>query len=87
MTIFQIEIIKRAENVSRNNTGESITKLIVHTSKYKKYETISLISYLLILNVNHSFCIGVAKVRLMRRSVMDHAFVDWVSCLVRKYAS
>lgn len=35
-----------------------------------------------VLNINHSFGIGVTKVWIMRWAIVDHRFIDWIGGLV-----
>lgn len=71
MTIFQGKIIVWTEDVRRNNTCKLTTILFMVST---------------ILDINHPFRIGIAKIGRMRRSIVYHGFVDRIVSFIGEYA-
>lgn len=40
-----------------------------------------------VLNINHTLAISIAKVRFVRRAIVDHGFIDRISGLIGENAS
>lgn len=38
--------------------------------------------HLLVVNVNHTLTMSITKVRFMRRTIVDHGFIDGISSLI-----
>jgi len=72
MTIFNVKIILRSINIGRNNTNNIGAELFaVSASLYFK----------------HAFSISITIIRVMRRSIMKHSFIDRVGSIIGEDAS
>ena len=84
VTILKIKIVKRTENVGGNDTCKAISVLVIHASKI--IVLLVTLYILLVLNVNHPFCVSITEVGLVWWAVMNHVFVNRISCFVWKDA-
>ena len=103
MAIFNVEIILRTKDIGWNNRRivHTVLNRVAPTDKIDSSERMNSSRRSLVENVNHPFCIGIAKVRFVRGSAMNldcmktislhqsmryHGLVDGVRCIVRKNA-
>jgi hypothetical protein len=89
MTILEIKIIMGAKDVCGNNRGKMISVLLIVSAMDIKlkgnFQTSNKI--LPTINVNHTFRIGITKVRVMWWSIVNHGLINWVGSPIRKYTS
>jgi len=70
--ILKIVVVMGTKDVGRNDRGEVAAILLVVS---------------LVLNINHTLGVSVAKVGLVRRTIVNHGLVDGVAGLVGENAS
>lgn len=84
VTIFNIKVIMRSKHICGNHSCVTMTVLLEirpvkhthkHTESYFSYYWVNLHATRMelspVTDINHSLCIGIAKVWLMRWTVMD----------------
>jgi hypothetical protein len=69
--ILEIVVIVGTVDVGRDDRGEVASVLLV---------------VCLVLDINHTLSVSITEVGLVRRTVVDHGFVDGVASLVRENA-
>jgi len=70
--ILKIVVIVGTVNVGRDDGGKVASVLLV---------------VCLVLDINHTLSVSITEVGLVRRTVVNHGFVDGIASLVRENAS
>jgi hypothetical protein len=71
MRILKIVVIVGSENIGRDDGSEVASVLLI---------------VCLVLDINHTLSVSITEVGLVRRTVVDHGFVNGVASLVREDA-
>lgn len=84
MTVLNVEVVMGTEHICGNHRRVETLMLLEirpvrckHSFTHNSYwdddsvNSIQIFEFQPVINIKHSLCIGIAKVRLMRRTVMD----------------
>lgn len=86
MTVFQVVIVMRTKDVGWNDTGKLISVLISIAPKIQLIVEIEN-KRLPIRDINHTLSVGITKVRIMWRTIVNHGFINRIRSLVGENAS
>ena len=88
VTVFQRVVVERTKDVCRDDTRE-LAPVLLEVGPARQLLDGQVGDGRLevpVRHVDHSLCVGVAKVGIMRGAVVDHRLIDGIRCLVWKDA-